>query len=468
MVEGSSLIVLVKLTPAGEKFDIQVAEVLKGVPPRTLLIPSQISSYKSEGLERRSAAIGHALVDLDALTPTNRRIIFLREDDMGRFSTFHPACVQPEDQRNRVLEILAMRRDPARFVASAKHAGDTDLIYLLGVQFYALRITAPAVPLLEKYAQPYAPVSDEIPWQRTHFTVRFTFQSARKPMLQMEPLAAKGALPDFIRKADAMGAFEKSDWSERVKIPPEFGVTVDTNGPQNVGGLSFAAAANFLRTQLRLEKLDVIQTAYTALAKLMDSDAVPIAIEMLNHPDRKFRREAAKFLSYGQDPRCLEPLCAALDALPRCIRYAAEGYNEDDHELSGAVGKAVLNLRDPQTVPALKRAAFKGYAGDWIAMSLSRLGDETAFEPLLSHLRDPSADHYTGELLTMVQRSNLPIEPWMKAGFGSEDREGKRRHTARWLEWWDQHKKGFRSIRTWEEVQQIERQERMRSKGVSQ
>ncbi len=457
MIERSSLILFVKLTPAGERLDVQVEEVLKGERPRELETSWKIHSFKSDGVEMRYAEFGGApIVPVDVLVASKRWVLFLRADDKGRLVPFHHDGLKPEEQKKRISEILAMRRNPAPFVASAKYAGDTDLIYSLGVQFFAVHVSAPAVPELEQglksFLHPGLPLYDEIPWQHSRFTIPFTFQSSRQPMLQMKAFAAKGVLPDFIRKLDAAHEFERYAAAAKDKLPPEFVVTVDTTGPPKVGDLTFGAAADFLRSQLRSEKLEVVKAAYVALANLLDSDAVPIATGMLRHPDRKFRREAAKFLAYAKDPRSVEPLCAALDELPPCIRYGAKGYNDDDHELSGAVGEAVRNLRDPRTVPALKRAALKGYAGDWIAMTLSKLGDETAFEPLLSHLRKPDVRHYPDELVTMIQRSNLPVEPWMKKGLSSDDRAGERLRATRWIEWWDAHQKEFRIVRTWEEA----------------
>lgn len=464
MVEISTLILLVKLTPAGEKLDVQIEEVLKGVPPRKLVIHSKISSYKSNtGLEKRRAWFGDAAnVDLDELVAANRRIIFLQADDGGRFLTFHPSCLQPEGQKKRVSEILAMRRDPAPFVAAGKYGGDLDLIYMLGVQFFAFHVSSPTVPALEleSFFHPgwSSPLYEELPWQHSRFTIQFTFQSSRRPMLQMKPFAAKGVLPDFVRKLDSAQEFERYAASVGEKLPPEFDVTVDTTGPKSVGDLTFVAAADFLRAQLRSEKLEVIRAAYLALANLLDSDAVPIAVEMLRHPDRKFRREAAQFLAHAKDPRSVEPLCAALDELPPRIRNPSNGYNGGDHGFSEAVRTAVRNLRDPRSVPALKRAALKGYAGDEIAMtSLSRLGDETAFEPLLSHLRNPDVGHIPSGLVTMIQRSNLPVEPWMEKGLSWDDKAGIRLQATRWIEWWDAHKKEFRIVRTWEEACRLRR-----------
>jgi HEAT repeat protein len=183
----------------------------------------------------------------------------------------------------------------------------------------------------------------------------------------------------------------------------------------------------------------------------MDLDAVSIAIGMLGHPDNKFRSHAAKFLSYAKDPRSIEALVTALDELPPCIRYGSKDYNPEVQQLSIALGSALRNLRDVRTVPALKRAIRKGYS-DWLALTLSRLGDESAVEPLLFQLRNADLYYDASYLVTMIERSNLHVEPWMKESPRSDDDAGRHRMGNQWLEWWEAHQADFRIVRSWEEV----------------
>ncbi len=452
LLESANLVVTVELKPAGEKLKVKIERALKGELPPALKIEPLISASREEGRERHYASFRQdAVIWLDQLFDSNRRVLFLVVDPMRQAHAFHPACVQPAEAADRVSELLAMGMNPAPFVAAPKYVEDLDLIYLIGARFFAFHVSSPAIPGLQGFNRPDG-FLEEIPWQHTRFVARFIFDSTRSPMVSLEPLAAAGVLPDFVRKLDAFHAFDHSAKSAIKTLPAQFEVTVNTNGPEKVGDLTFALAGEFLRSKLQSPNLEVVEAAYTALSGMMDSDAVPIAIVMLKHPDRKFQREAAKFLSYAKDPRSIDPLCDALDALPTCVRYAREGYDQDVNQLSDAVGRAVRNIRDPKTIPALKRAAFKGYAGDWIGMTLSWLGDESAFEPLLSHLRNPDVDHYPNELVSMVQRSNLPVEDWMKQGLSSDDYVGKRRRAAQWITWWETNKEKFRIVRTWEEA----------------
>ena len=64
-------------------------------------------------------------------------------------------------------------------------------------------------------------------------------------MLEMKPLIPKGPLPDFIRLVHQMGALEQQAELAKDRLPTAFSVSIDTMGPEKVGGASFADAAGF-------------------------------------------------------------------------------------------------------------------------------------------------------------------------------------------------------------------------------
>ena len=454
-VEGSSLILYVKIVPNGEKFDVEIVEALKGKPREDFVIFHRPYSYLVHGREKRGLSFGgDTSVDMEDLDFSKYRILFLFEDESGGFIAGHPACLQLAEKKERVVEILAMMRNPAPFVMSPKYAGDVDFIYVLGRKFYPIRVSAPKLPALEESIRRERSWCQLIPWQRTRFTVQFTYQDSRTPKLQMAPFSGEGDLPDFIRWADSFQGFDRYATTAKGAIPPEFDVTVDTTSPTTVGNLTLADATQYLRGQLKSDRLEVVQAAFQALADLMDSDAVPIAIEMLQGPDPKFLPEAVEFLGYAKDPRAVDALCKVIDQMPP---YTSERF-EDDHQYSRlyrAVDDAVQNLRDPLTIPALKRAVLKGYSGSRMASVLGALGDETAFEVLLSHMRNPKEILDPGPLVTMVERSNLPVEPWMNEIIQYDDHPGKERQSARWIEWWKMNKGKFRIVRSSEESQSL-------------
>jgi len=341
-----------------------------------------------------------------------------------------------------------MSKDPAPFVMRKKYAGDKDLIYTLGVRFYAIRVSAPAIPELECYMDRHRYLPDAIPWQHTRLTFQFTYQKTRQPMIQMMPIEATGVMADFIREElAARGELDSIQKDSKIELPASFSVIVDTNGPEKVGGLSRDDAAKFLREQLQSKDPDVIEAAYEALAKLMDLKTVQIATSMLGYSDIRLRGHAAAFLASARDQDSLDEIMRNVEVLPQ-----RRGYDQDMDRFIDGLGKAVLRFKDPKTAQVLKRVIYKGYSGGWFATALAQMGDESAFEPLLYHIRNPYVDHYPQDLTTLIKRSNLTIEPWMSEGISSDDSAGKQRQADQWIAWWDAHKADFRIIRSWEEA----------------
>ncbi len=475
MVTVAELIIVAEIVPTGDEADIKVVEVLKGRPPNGFTFSGSIRPDPSGGQEKRIAWFPgtirpdpsgeqerrmksfsrNVIVPLDSKSSSVRHIFLLLEDYQGNKPPTHTAYGKPETEKARILEILKMSEDPAPFVKDGKYVGDTALIHVLGVKFHGLRMEGTRDPVLQRYLESNIFIEKYLPWLRLRQDVTFTFDSSREVPLQVADFKAEGSMADFIRKFLADPGFGSDYKLKEAKLPARFTITLDTLGPGKAGGLTAAEASAFLREQLDSGNEEVVKTAYAALMSMRDTEAVPAAIQMLQHPDLKLRKQAAYFLARARDPRSISAIAAAIDALPPCIRYAHEGYNEDQNQLSKALGQAVSSIRSPELLPALKQATAKGYAGDNFAFTLSQMGDESAFEPMLSHLRNPRADHYPDDLITLVNRSNLPVEDWMDDSFWSEQREEKKRHSERWIAWWEAHKAELRIVRTWEEAYQM-------------
>lgn len=462
MIMKSTLIVEIDLSGPHGKPNVRIASVLKGKVPDGFVVPVSSYSIHVPDQERHYASFGNlAKLELDDLPASSRWILFFEPVHKGGLDTFHPACVKPVSRKERVLEILSMAENPAPFVSSPRYAGDLDLIHILGVRFHALRFSSPDCPELDKlFHEEGRREPIELPWQQIRFTMRFAFRPALKPKLQMTQCDAKGALPDYLRKMARFGEFDGWGEDEGIHFPAEFEIHVDTTGPEKIGDLRFAEAATFLREQLRTGKLEVVTEAYLALARLMDSQSVPIALQMLEHPDIQFQIKAAGFLSYAKDIRSIEPLCARLDQLPP-ISGRGEAVSLEIQPLISSIGETLRDLNDDRCVPTLKRTVIKGYVGGRIASALCRMGDESAFDALATHLRNPAVSHFPGDLEMLVERSNLPVEPWMieSRDTWSSDRDKQGITDKRWLEWWDAHKGEFKIVRTWEEACQRMRRE---------
>ncbi len=457
MVEAADLIIIAELKPSQDKLNARVETILKGKLPEGFEFSGSLAIDPADGKVSEFSYFGSdTRVKLTDLIPSNRRIFFLRKDRDDHFRTFHPACILNEAEKQRVSEVIAMTMDLAPFVREMKYAGDLDLIFLLGERFFALRVIAPAIPELEHYMAKHREIPDEVPWQRTRLTMQFTYEESRQPMLQMEPLVAQGVLADFIRKMAAFGVVERLQKTSKTKLPPTFSVIVDTYGPGKVGELSFQDAATFLHKQLESKDVGVVTAAFGALAKMMDPEAIQIANSMITYPDKKVKAQAAMILGYARDSSSIDSIRSAVEFLPPYVSRELPTHDRDMDNLIYALGQATRKHNDPKVVPVLKQLMYKGYAGHSFARTLARLGDESAFEPIFYHIRNPYVEHYPENLVTLIKRSNLPTEPWMSEGFSSNDTAGKKRHAEQWIAWWDTHKAAFRVVRTWEEVSRLE------------
>lgn len=457
MVTWSELIIVADVVPTEDKADFKVVEVLKGTPPDGFTLTGHLSTYEMGGKEKHSIVFsGDVSIPLNDPSTPVRHIFLLRSNPTGMPVTSNPTCGQPETEKARIREILSMVENPVPFVKDGKHDGDTGLIHVVGEKFRRFPVEGDPDPVLKLYLAGNLFIEDLLPWQRVRQEIKFTFDASREVQLQLVDYDEEGAIADFIRHFSSNPRFGSDRKLKEAKLPAQITITLDTHGPEKAGGLTSAEASGFLREQLDSDKEEVVKTTYEALMKMRDTETVPVAMKMLLHPDRKLRKHAAIFLTRARDPRSIEAIAAAIDALPPCIRYSREGYNLEEEELSSALGYAVASIKSPAMLPALKRAAAKGYAGDRMAITLSQLGDESAFEPIITHLRDPKVDHYPDELITLVKRSNLPVEDWMDDGFSSEQREEEKRHSERWIAWWEAHKAELRIVRTWEEAALME------------
>lgn len=459
LTEMSAVIVLVDFTVKGELLKSEIKEVLKGEAPKGFQIESAIHSYtrpvnspfpREEGVKPKEEVVRYALfghdarIGIDDLQSSSRRLVFLKPDGGDSLQPFHPGCIQLAKERDRVLRMLAMGRNPAPFLAAPENAGDLDLIYILGERFFAFQLSfvgAPGLPPHRDHQVEGMPAA--LPWQRIRLAIDFTYQADRDPQLQSAPLAAQGALPRLFRKVGEMG-----DWRGLVPgtddpPPARFSMIVDTTGPEKVGETTQAEALSFLRAQLRSSKMEVVREAYTALIKLLDLETVPAAIEMLRHAEPKWQAEAARFLSYAKDPRAVEPLCAALEALPpRLEKEPSELVSEGEPD--DVMVAALMQIGSPKALPALKRAALKGHPKSGIGDALGRLGDQREVEPLIEGMATQSGEYNNSHLLALVWRSNCPAEPWMKEGLTTGDEKERLHRRDLWQQWWARNKEKFR------------------------
>lgn len=445
LVATSDLIVSAELAPAGDMLEVRPGEVLKGAVPGAFKMRGKALFAREKQTEinwDEPSDDDDVLLDEDA--SKNHWIVFLWNGER-----YHPGCLQPESMKQRVLEVLAMEKDPAPFVRSGKHDEDRDLVFLLGERFRAFRIEGVAdrgayhqeegstgEELKESLVYQLL-AEDEVPWEPVRLTISFTYDPDRKPPLLTDGFNAQGAIADFIRKKESTSSYRENTFGKGGKLPPRFSVTLDTRGPEKVGGLTRAEATAFLISRLGLEDEEVAREAHKALVKMRDSDAVTAAIGILKQENPHLPSRALQLLGKTKDPRMLEKIGAALDALSE----EADGDKDTNNRRMQTLVR--LLPEGPGKLPVLRRAMTKGYSGILIASAVAENGNEEDFELLLASLRNPAAIPQTKPLATMVKRSNHKTEEWMN-DLGTGESQGQDALRERWLNWWEANKNDFK------------------------
>jgi HEAT repeat protein len=213
-----------------------------------------------------------------------------------------------------------------------------------------------------------------------------------------------------------------------------FQVSIDLDSPQRVGKLARSEATRFLRERLRSPQPPVVYEALTALTKMRDIQSIQLAISLLAHSEARLRGAACLLLGTARDQGAGVPLVNALDRGDDGLRPDSDGSPHWDWRCAHALAA----IGDRQAVPALLRAAQRDVHGSGAAAATLCLED--CFETLLQ-----VAERGLGEGLSgcarLVQRSNLPSEPWI----GSWGCCPITNETAgRWRTWWERHKSQFR------------------------
>lgn len=442
---GSDVVVVLKVGVSKSGPFSKVEEVLKGkLPKENPIPPPEIDSYADQdGRVRKLIRVGMESVELDA-QGTGRLILFLKNVPTEPGQTGLVLRSAPGEDLRQVRDVIAMLKDPAPFVASPDYAGHLNLIRVLARQFCP-RLTSPEIPRVKEYV----PMSEferlyGRPWQRTKFSVTFTYDRRREARLKVISIVGEGQWPDFVRRvaAQAPNVFDEFLRQATSELPSEFSVTLDTTGERTVGTLSSEEARAYLRGQLNSLDEAVVGEAFLALSTLSDTESVPAAIKMLKHPEPAFRIHAADFLGWSGDPRALAPISEAIDALPMAPK------DEEYKSFASALGGAALGFQHEISVATLQRAVKKGYGGHRFSDLLSQRGDEASFQVLIDTLRRTETYYYRPNLRTMVQRSNLPTEEWMvEAGMRTERDEANRRLNRQWLEWWEKNKADFKIVK---------------------
>lgn len=209
---------------------------------------------------------------------------------------------------------------------------------------------------------------------------------------------------------------------------------------ETVDGITKIEAIAHLNRCLALPDNDAVRRALVALQALGSKDVSGV-IPLIQHPDEAVRLSATYFLRVTPDSAAVAPLCKALDGL--------QG-NLDPNELE--ITRALNAIGDPSAVPALERAVKRNLSS--AAVVLGRLGDESHFELLFDHMTNRDDIGALEGMWAMIERSNIPIEPWMKKVNDDDGvfRSGPLKHKQEWADWWAKNKADFKVAKKLKEV----------------
>ena len=413
-------IVVGRCEPAGtgDKALIRVSETLKGPHESSLSLKSR-------------------WVNGDEIAHLGSTGVFFLSSFGSSYHLFHPDCFTTMDRLPRVREVLRMFAEPARFAGSTAPL-DSDFAFALNRLFNALTFSSPEIASLgETLGKLGMPPYHEAPWHAKH-TVRLTcnYVPGQDPPIRIEAAAPDDALSRFaaIRVNFAAGT------ALQAILVPKFTLELKIGNPPSVGQLTYAQAVAYLHRCLASPDPDLIQVALTAMAELREPTAIPVAIALLRHADRRVGESAIRFLEFARDAQAVAALAEFL--------LAASLHYFDDPFLASRAGRALSRMDATAALPALVVAAQRGVreAGD----ALGKLGATDAFPVLLDcYLRHPAppTDFYRG-LFCLVLRSNRPVEDWMNTDSLTEKLALQRKPL--WEAWWQKHRDDFQVVRSLE------------------
>jgi HEAT repeats len=206
---------------------------------------------------------------------------------------------------------------------------------------------------------------------------------------------------------------------------------------ERVGRLARPAAVEHLRKSLASRNPEAVLRAVDGLRRVGCRESATSVVPLLRHGEERVALEAVRYLEWAGDRRAVGPLCETLDRVRVPRDVAAEA------------ARALGRLRDPAAAPALERAVRRGLDG-WSGWALATVGDERAFELLLSRAEDHDVMDAVEGMQVLVHRSNKPVQPWMKEN--SWNPETGLKNKRKWRLWWEANHRDFRVVRTAEQA----------------
>ena len=370
--------------------------------------------------------------------PSGRRNLFLLiRSEQGPYRLFHPISYLEGDVAARVEAVQRVQRmwaDPAPFMEEQGEQPGEDLIHVLGEKLKALTVTSKALPGLEAEDLRFDQMrSNMIPWElRDRVTVRVRFDAERQsPVVFQADDPESPLLPYLKEQIEGIGG-----WDDRLAELEEgesVDVTLDTRGPERVAGRDAGEVRAYLRAALAADaNAQRWPKLLGALAKARDLEAMDQVAALLDARGT-MASPAARWLTLTRSPRAVQPLRRVLAS----AEYEGKGYQP----LIEDAARGLLRLEAVEAMPELREAAR--HRVDDAAHMLGRFGGTDDFQLLLEAGNEKPTDTLAVQsgMRHLVQRSNLPVEEWMRSSTWS-GQIGEEKQ-ARWNQWWEEHRDEF-------------------------
>ncbi|MAD80936.1 MAG: hypothetical protein CMJ50_08860 [Planctomycetaceae bacterium] len=380
---------------------------------------------------------GDAPMDKIATRDIIKSTLVFKDEDQGVFFLrkwgdnywpFHPSSFVPMSERQKVRDLLRMRKDPSPYVDKKRYPPDENIVFQLGELFGGFKVTCKEFPQLESAGTVWN-YFEYVPWnEESKVVLKGTVDENNAAVVEVVTAPPKSEMAEFYQRT----LKEIANPYNRVTGP--YTLTVESRVPEKVGKLNREDCVKYLHECLESSERKVVRQAITALAKMRNSDSIVKVESLLEDEDATIAGLAIEFLRWSRDKRAVPVLCGLVDS-------HAERYPEG-HMFSDGAAQALQAIGDPECLPCLERAAIFGVQR--AIEALGAMGRVESFEIMLNAAeRKPEKCAFVDyALYGLVRRSNKKSEPWMTSTTWNIKQGAK--NIPRWRKWWESNKGDFK------------------------